>query len=484
MKKTPDKVFHISIGIIALFVTVVSVLSIIYQSLSPAISRFVTTSHVWSGLQARTSFLGGTAQTITNAHATQVEATKDGTPVSTSSKDDDMLKKIHVESFGSGVTSKDIDHVKSLLKDVNSPGLVSQTLGLKLIRPVTIRLVQNADSYQKALMQLGVNPAQSSSLSRDTGGFTQNDTVLIPLNQNQNDPDLVNTLTHELTHAFLNQNVGSLPSWINEGIAVSMGMQGQKRVESAATFSGYQRQLAENILDVTKSNQLQSLTPDENAILSGSSSYDYELQDWLAMSDLIKNHGIKSLQRYLNLLTRHMAQDQAFIVAFGEREDIFNQQFTSLLKEASQTRDMGVQFQMTIANAYNGNLDFLQHGADAWQGVWAAPGSYTVKLSADGQVTSSLSPVAPVEDTNPIDKETVYVALMPKTSQYWKGQKVADCGFAFDAHDGLYAFENTWVTLVNGQTVYLSTPTLFGVGVDAVQELNQQNPILPLFSVV
>ncbi|WP_284286120.1 hypothetical protein [Alicyclobacillus fastidiosus] len=439
----------------------------------------MSVSRVWSALHANTPWLGGTAQTLVNRSG-DVPGGVGTTKTETTRADQALLEKVNVKAVGKGATAEDVANAKRLLKQINTPELIQNTVQLPLKQPITIELIGNTSAYASALKSLGLNPSEAAGLSMDTGGFTQNSTILIPLSQNKDNADLANTLTHEMTHAIFNQNISYLPSWINEGIAVTMGMTGQKVVENATVYAAYERQLAESIVDVAGQNQLQPLADDESVILSGKTSYDYELQDWLAVRDLIFEHGVAAIDRYLSLMSHHADESQAFIVAFGEKEDVFNQHLTHLLKTAAASTDEGATFGLTIGSQFKGSIDFLQHGKTEWEGVEAKAGSYQITVQQDGRLEGALPAVAPITDVDPSDDNTLYISLTPKGALTWQGTKVTDCGFAFDVHDGLYSFADAWVSLANGQTVYQSTPTLFGVTITSESEVNSNDPIVKL----
>lgn len=483
MKKRPDRIFHLSIAVVAILITCISVWSIT-QSLPPAVQKHISGLTTTSVLSGQGSHFGSrapnsTSNALVNASVNGWTSRRSRRTAAASAD----LKRIEVVADGSHVTAANVNRVKSMLGRVDSPALIEQSLGLKMKKPAVIEVVSGANDYKNALLKLGVSPHDAGALSTSSGGFTQNSTIVLPIDENADDTDLANTLTHELTHVYINQNVGPLPSWLNEGIAVFMGMRGQKRIESAVTFAGDERQFAENILDVSESHQLQPLSGNEEAILSGKTSYDYELQDWLAVSDLIDHHGIRSVRRYLNLVSRHLQSSQAFIDAFGERQDIFNKDFNGMMQIAAGTKDAGAKFTFSVSTAYHGNIGLLQHSESAWQVVRATAGEHVMAVGSNGSLSSDLSQVKSLVGNSPSDNHTLYISLLPSSPLYYHGHRVTDSGFAFDVHNGLYAFQNSWITLDTGDTTYLSVPRLFGVSIQSVAESNASNPLVALFGV-
>lgn len=483
VNQSQDRGFHLSISVVAIFVTMVSVLSIINQC-GPAMSKVEEqVDGVWHSLASHATHLSGIARSVVHdgsrVPATLAAAMPHKVVSASGSK---ALANIHVVAVGSDTTAKQVQHVEQLIQRVGVLSIVSHTVGMSLQKPVTIEIADDESDYQAALQKLAMTKQSAANLAEDTGGFTQNSTIVIPMDQNQSEGDLANTLTHEMTHVVFNQNIGTLPSWLNEGIAVFDGMQGQKQVESAVTFAGDERQLAETILDVAQKHQLQPLFADEQVILDGKTSYDYELQDWLAVSDLVSQHGLTAIQDDLQMMQQHVNESTAFIRAFGQPESTFNASLTALLNKASTTKNQGVQLQCNVTQDFTGELEILPQGTTNWQGLDVSDGQYSIGVQADGKLSGQFKTLPVVKDNNGADARTLYISLLPKQPETYQGKKVINSGFAFDVHDGLYAFENAWVSLKDGQTIYTSTPSLFGVSITGVREAATGNALLPLFA--
>ncbi|TDY51221.1 hypothetical protein C7445_101221 [Alicyclobacillus sacchari] len=386
---------------------------------------------------------------------------------------------VRFEAFGSGVTNADIQRAEAILSRVHAVSRISNFLGLRMHKPATVYLVNNASSYAKLLKQIGVSDGDANNLSQDSNGFTLRSTVIIPLFQNTSDDDLANTLTHELTHVTINQNIASLPSWMNEGMAVYMGFNGQKAIEPQAEFEGDEREYAEDILDVVQSGSLVPLTNDEAAILSGSETYDYELQDWLAVCDLISKFGISSIAKLANNLT-HENPDQAFQSAFGETVPSFNASFTKQLQAAVRAKTNGASLNITIPAGFQGSLQFLAPNRIKYEALNASPGNYNIKWKTNGGLASILPAATPLKNAQSPDPSSAYLWLTSSHKLVYQNKTVADCGFRFDYQFGLYAFESAWIDFTNGQVAYVTQPSLFGVTIQDVQEIGPSNPLLPI----
>ncbi|MDQ0191107.1 hypothetical protein JI721_08365 [Alicyclobacillus cycloheptanicus] len=505
-KRRGDRAFHLTVTVFALTLAAISGITLLYQRDRQVIPNSWLPKHVKlhavpSGnathstgdntpLDATNATHPAASSAGRKANATgQTGGTEDGSqqvaadlvgkPVFHQADNASLVK---VSAFGADTPQTEVQHVDTLLSKYQIVNQVSTALQMNLQDQVHIYLVHSSQDYERALSSLfGISASEAKNFSADTGGFTQNESILVPLYQNQDDPDLVNTLAHELTHAFLNDNVqASIPSWINEGLAVSDGMMLQRQAENDVAYDGDAKTLAESVMEAAAAGQLVPLTSDENEVLTGDASYDLELQDWLAVSDLRKLHGADVFSDYLYRLNRGESNAEAFERTFGETSQAFNASFTSLLKTAAAAADQGVSLTFQVSSSYHGYLRLLQHGSHNWQGFLAQAGTVQVKLSKDGQLTGSTGAVTQTYDPTKPDDHTVYINLDPNQTLTYQGQPVQDCGLALDYHDGLYGFVNGWVTWENGKSTYFYNPTLFGVTLTAVSEQNAADPVLSL----
>lgn len=386
---------------------------------------------------------------------------------------------VKLKAFGTGVTANDVSHVASILNKVNSVGRVSSFLGLHMNHAATVYLVKSSSSYAKLLKQIGVSSGDANNLSQDSNGFTLRDTVIIPLNQNQTDTELANTLTHELTHATINQNISSIPSWMNEGMAVYMGFNGQKAIESPVQFEGDEREYADDILQIVQDKQLIPLTGDESAILSGAETYDYELQDWLAVCDLIHQYGILSISKLANALT-HENADTAFAATFGESVATFNTKFTAQLEAAAKAKNSGAVVTVNVPSHFAGTIQFLGPNQTSYHALKAKPGTFQIKWNADGSITSNLPTATAAKSVGYGDPTSAYISFVPSSPMSENGKQVRDIGFRFDFENGLYAFQNSWIDFKGGQVSDQSGPSVLGITITNVTESGQSNPLLPI----
>jgi hypothetical protein len=131
-----------------------------------------------------------------------------------------------------------------------------------------------------------------------TGGVTVGSDVWIPLYALQDESDLANVLTHELTHVVLNQmGIGDqLPTWINEGVAWLNGREAQSRI-APDKVAAEDEAFAQQIRQAAAAGKLVPLSAGEEEILRA--PYNVEWEDYLAVRQLIQQGGPASFQAFL-----------------------------------------------------------------------------------------------------------------------------------------------------------------------------------------
>lgn len=477
MPRSSDKLFHLTVSIFAIGLTVVSVATLVNQRTPERLRN-------WLHSVAQNATPSTDNQPPHAFHGTDSyqNALKNGTGGDKSATNQAVTHHaaVHVIGFGTDVSLDKVQQVRQLLSDQHITDVVSNTLQMDLHGPVQIYLAQTAADYKNALKKLGVSVEDAQRFSSDTGGFTMGDNIVIPLYQNKTTADLTNTLGHELTHAYLNGNVGDIPSWLNEGLAVYTGMRVQAHVQDPVAYAGYEKQMAESVLDASSTGHLVPLADDEEQVLKGDASYDLELQDWLAVQYLIDKHGTSTFHTYFQTLNSGHSHSEAFQKAFQETPNQFNVNLTKLLQDAASAKDQGVTIQLTSNGTFQGYVRMLQHGTSIWRGLPMSGQQKVFTISPGGSLLGSFEGEEATKDTNSPDDSTLYIDLDPSKPLYYKGKQVDYCGFAIDYHHGLYGFVNAWITYKNGKTEYLQAPNLFGVNLTKVTEVSTDNLILSI----
>ncbi len=493
MPKSSGRAFHAGVSVLALLLAAASGTAIWYQYDPGAVARLL--APLLPGFGPKTS--GGAAQptpapsgttTAGNttapgqtapAGANSVTQAQPGTNGRTQATD---LSQVRVRAFDKGVSATELATVKRLLNQGGIVDEVTSQLQLHLKSPVNILLASSKPAYTKALAQAGMSVSDARELSQDTGGFTQDSLILIPMYQNTSTPDLGNTLGHELVHVVLNQDVGQVPSWMNEGLAVYTGMAVERRMESSVAYNGYARQLAETVVQAATDGKWVPLANSESALLGGSAPYDLELQDWLAVAELFQTRGQSRLPRYFQRLRSGVSADAAFQNAFGLTRQALDARLRGLAQQAARMPNPGLDLTLSVPNGFTGYIRILPRNSQVWQSFRATPGDMRLTITPDGRVTGVPGAVTQTRDSAPADPETLYINLSPTHSYTWHGKAVSNCGFAFDYHDGLYSFVDAWVTTTDGHTAYLDQPELFSLRIDRAVEHTQINPLLPLLA--
>ncbi|MCL6454472.1 MAG: hypothetical protein K6T78_12760 [Alicyclobacillus sp.] len=505
MGKRTDRVFHVTVSALALTLLAVSLGTIAYQRHPDWIRRVLQSSPFASqtgGSAPRPPGGNRTAvnpsdkapsgtQRPTNGSAPQGthNATSRPTGGQTTASDIRMMPT-YVESDNSrlislrpakDVSASQVARVQRVLHQYQIVHLDSQELQMNVYQEIYIDLAGTAADYQQQLRALGVSGNQASQFTLDTGGFTQADTIVVPLYQNTTDAELANTLAHELTHAILNLNVEqNFPSWMNEGLAVTDGMTAQAAVQGSVAYEGYAKQMAESVIEPAAKGTLWPLAADEQKVLSGTAPYDLELQDWLAVRDLLQQRGKQAFAAYFYRLNLGESEATAFQRSFGVSEQTFNATLTQQLKAAGSAQNTGVTVDFQVPANFHGVIRFLQHGQQNWTGFHPVAGDNRVHIGVDGSLSGVSDTTQPITDSDPPDPVTLYVNLDPDTPFTYQNQPVDNAGFAIDYHDGLYAFVNAWVTLSNGKSVYLDQPQLFGIQIRSITEDNADAWLLNL----
>lgn len=220
------------------------------------------------------------------------------------------------------------DSVRNLVTHVSVP-IVSANTG-RGITHTSFVLYPTASLYASATSKyFGSNAATAAA---DTGGFTVRSTVAIPIYKYQSTAALVNTTTHELTHAVLN-NAGigqKLPTWMNEGFAWYNGMQAERQLDPSAV-SMLTKQLRMQLETARQKSRLLPLDAPVAQIIQMNQVYNVEFVDYLAVNHLITQYGIHNFRHFLNDI-RIYGVNLSFILNFhtslGKYESSFLQTLT------------------------------------------------------------------------------------------------------------------------------------------------------------
>lgn len=234
-------------------------------------------------------------------------------------------------SAGDAQVSRDVvTQATNVIKNISLP-VLRNNMNAAPAKPTHVVLFSTPASYGRSLQNSGLPQSEVRAIVQSTGGLTIGSEIWIPLYRVHDTSDLANVLTHELTHAILNQNgIGdTLPTWINEGIAWHNGMEAQSQLNPAKANSEadmYNQQLQK----ATTSGKLLPLSSDESAILKA--SYNVEWQDALAVEQLIQQYGETEFSAFLKDVAAE-GVDQSFSSHFGISRSTFEQEFMQSLTD-------------------------------------------------------------------------------------------------------------------------------------------------------
>ncbi len=202
---------------------------------------------------------------------------------------------------------------------------IQRTLHFNFLGPVEVRLFTRPQDYQQAIESLGANSSNSALMAEKTGGIAYGSRILVPLYNDRSPGSLISVLTHELTHVVFYQNsvVPAIPTWINEGTAWYEGITAGK----AAAYDQFSTMLEGadmSILQAFSHHQGVYLTAGETALLKA--PYDVEIEDYLAVSSLVKRGGMARYVSFLHRVPENGVQG-AFRQEYGYSVNQFVAQF-------------------------------------------------------------------------------------------------------------------------------------------------------------
>ncbi|QQE78078.1 hypothetical protein [Alicyclobacillus sp. SO9] len=202
-----------------------------------------------------------------------------------------------------GVKKSQIHSIATLIKSVSSH-ILERSLGKLPTNQTEIFLYSQQSGYAGAVKK-AFPSKEVSTVVRQTGGFTLGSKVYVPLYKYHDSAFLANTLTHELTHATLNEiGVGSkLPTWMNEGLAWYNGTAAEMTVDKRTALQ-MTRQLDTQLQQAQKLGELQSIHRDGGNVLEKNPPYNIEFQDYLGVKYLINTYGEDKVTRLLSVLKR------------------------------------------------------------------------------------------------------------------------------------------------------------------------------------
>jgi AraC-like DNA-binding protein len=234
-----------------------------------------------------------------------------------------VTSNIQIAAGDNRVSDSLLNEAEQVIKEVSLP-ILTKNAG-ELNSPAHIIFFSGKGTYGRALRKAGIDQSQLKSIVEQTGGITVGSDIWVPLYAIDDESELANILTHELTHVVLNQRgIGdAIPIWVNEGTAWSDGMIAKNQVDpqmAEQETSALNDQLQEAI----DNNQLLPLNTSEEDILKA--PYNVEWEDHLAVDQLIQNFGQQKYKAFLDNVPK-IGVEKSFKQQFGMSISTFEKQF-------------------------------------------------------------------------------------------------------------------------------------------------------------
>lgn len=237
--------------------------------------------------------------------------------------------QITVKAGDSRVSQSTLDTAVKIITQTSLPA-IKDAVGTVPTQATNIVLYSSSSSYGRALQSAGLPYGDISTYVESTAGVTMGSDIWIPLFNISDEGELENVLTHELTHVVLNQmNIGdTLPTWINEGIAMRDGTTAQLQADPNGALIDMLTQEV-GMLQAMKADELLPLTASENDIMDA--SYNVEYEDYLAVQSLINRYGLADFNTFFNAAESESV-DQAFQDSFHTSMSSYENSFFTALE--------------------------------------------------------------------------------------------------------------------------------------------------------
>jgi hypothetical protein len=216
-----------------------------------------------------------------------------------------------------------MNQAEQMIKEISLP-ILTKNVG-ELNSQTHIVFFSGKGTYGRALQKAGIDQSQLKSIVEQTGGITVGSDIWVPLYAIEDQSELANILTHELTHVVLNQQgIGdTIPIWVNEGTAWNNGMIAKSQVDPQMAEQE-ESTLNDQLQEAIDNNQLLPLNTTEEDILKA--PYNVEWEDHLAVDQLIQNFGQQKYKAFLDNVPK-LGVEKSFKKQFGMTISAFEKQF-------------------------------------------------------------------------------------------------------------------------------------------------------------
>jgi hypothetical protein len=237
---------------------------------------------------------------------------------------------IEITAGDTGVPASTVQMAANMIQNLSLP-VLQDSLNSTPAKNTHIVLFSSSRSYANSLLKSGISSDEIQNIVTETGGLTIGSDIWIPLYNLQDTSDLANVLTHELTHAVLNQKgIGDqIPTWVNEGIAWHNGLTAQNQV-NPDRVQREREVFTQQVEQAAASGQLLPLSASEDDILQA--NYNVEWEDALAVESLLQQYGPETFKSFINGIAEK-GVDQSFQANFHMSRAAFEQSFIQTLNQ-------------------------------------------------------------------------------------------------------------------------------------------------------
>jgi hypothetical protein len=384
---------------------------------------------------------------------------------------------ISVEVFnGDGnVSAQKIQQVKRLISDRDILDRISEDYQISFHQPIGIYLAADKAGYQQLFLNRGLSAEEAAKIAKGSDGMTIGNVIYLPLNEFPEDNALAGVLAHELVHVMFNQyRLKNMPSWVNEGLAWHTQLKVEQQGQPSVVREGTEMELTHSILKAKEADELIGLIDDYQVTLdklAAGPDYNIEIQDWVAVEQLIGEYGMDAMLSYVNRIRE--SDNQPFQTTFGISPQAFEQQLNARLQTqiqaARKLNEQGVRIILEVTEEFQGELAVQPLNQRNVKMYRLQPGRYTAVIMPNGSV-SGLGLESPARYTGNEEPDVMYVMIRPSGSSMVNGHSVRLAGFVIRHEYGKYYLMNGWIKYQNGSIEYLDTDALLGVKIADIAE--------------
>lgn len=384
------------------------------------------------------------------------------------------MRPYEITADDDGVTAEQVAQVQKILEGDHLLQTVSNEFGFPYRDTVHVLLASGDEGYRKLLARDGKSQDTLDREVKYTDATVYRNNISINLAKRKTEREVQSTLAHELTHILFNQNNLRVPSWVNEGLAVRMGIEEEGRGLPPLVQAGEQQRITSHVLkNKDEQKWLELIINNLDTIHTMSTTYNVEWLDYLAMQDLVEQQGEEKVREYLQKCARAEGKGKVdpFAAVFGLNQDQYEMQVNAKLAEELEQPDKGVTISFHVTETNPGKLLVRQAGASEYNVMPLTPGDHRVTVRPDNSVEGL--PVIRTYKGKAESKPNVlfFMVLLEKPMEI-DGKKVKTYGYAIARNYGRYYYMNSFLNEEGGASNThhdLQLPGIFVTDVERAQ---------------